>query len=255
MPGIVGNGILFELLGSTDFVVAAVVRRNKEEQDRQDVSSVKRILVDDMVAKGIPIDKIMDRLIVVCGIRDDGDMSDLCDMLCKEGIHTVNHVISCFGGTVEKGSISSLSEQGVRNSINRSMPHFRLLKTIQKLVKDEACSSYLFITGMLGERCHMPTLACLSLSNAFLYGLILSFQAESSQSNKKFRINEIRIGSMLRRRDDISHPFMEPSTSAYPSDLVGREAIKIVTSKKDRQILRLVDEDFDALFKVESNRS
>jgi len=63
------------------------------------------------------------------------------------------------------------------------------MQHIWPLIKDSKSSSLSFIDGMLGERCHMPNVAGLSISNAFLYGMILAFQAENAGSN--VRINEV----------------------------------------------------------------
>lgn len=241
-PGIVGNGIIFELLRSSEFTVVAVVREKEPMH-----FSIKQAMIDDMVKKGVPQDRVMRSLKVVTGIQQDGSMSSLCHALQMEGIQAVDHVISCFGGAFIKGSICSLCEQDLKESFDRTMPHFRLMKAIRSYVKDDIHSSYLFITGMLGERCHMPQLAGLTISNAFLYGIILAFQAENFQLKSDFRINELRIGSMLTRKEDASHPFMKPSSSAYPSNLVGQEVIKIIMGNADRKVFRLSDQDFDDL--------
>lgn len=237
-----GSGILFELLRSECFSVVALVRPRPAGE-----SSAKHGILADMLGQGLSKDKVEEHLTVVCGIGEDGSIPDLSDALSREGIKSIDHVISCFGGTFAKGTILSLSEEGLRDSVNRSMPHVRLMKSISQYLHDNPCASYLFITGMLGERCHIPEVAGLTVSNSFLYGVILAFQAECLQMGKKFRINELRIGSMLRRGGDASHPFMQPSSSAYPSDLVGREVIKIIRSNTDRKVIRVTDQELDVL--------
>lgn len=248
--GIVGNGILYELLKVSEFKVVALVR----SKAGVDSSAQQQAIINDLICKGLSKDNVMDHLTVLCEIQEDGDMSHLCDVLSMEGIGAIDHVISCFGGAFEKGTISSLSEQDLRDSIGRSIPHFRLIKAILSHIKDDSRSSYLFITGMLGERCHIPQVAGLTLANSFLYGIILAFQSELLHLENKVRINEIRIGAMLQRRDSTSHPFLESSSSAYPSDLVGYKVLEIIRGTTDREIIRMEDSDFDTLLNVKHNK-
>lgn len=193
-----------------------------------------------------PVDRL--RILSDIDLSTIEGIENLATRLKSElGRTSLDHVVSCFGGPVQKGPISKLRKEAIHQAVDRSMPHFFMLQKIWPMLADSSHSSFIFIDGMLGERCHMPNLACLSVSNSFLYGLILAFQAENSDMPQ--RINEIRIGAMICKNGDSRlHPIMgnEPSKSlgeVFPSCLIGQEVVKIATdSSINRQTIRITPE-------------
>lgn len=217
--------------------VIAVVRVGTSERE------FKQSVIDEVCSEkcGVTKDELDARLHVVAGIQSNGDMGGLIDALKLRGITSLRHCISCFGGAFPKGPLSSLSEEDLHQCVERSMPHIRLVKEVWQMVEDAPQSSYLIIDGMLGERSSMPDVAGLSIANGFLYGTIIAFQAERSSS--QVRINEMRIGTMLRKRNSTSHPFMKPSSSAFPSDLIGQRVLGVLCGDGNRQIIRVTSDD------------
>eukprot|EP00890_Picochlorum_soloecismus_P000891 jgi/Picsp_1/1802/NSC_05269-R1_short-chain dehydrogenase reductase sdr len=230
--GIVGSGIIHALLSANAKVVAPV---------RTDEKAA--LLAEEMRISGH--ENVDSNLVVIPGIdgTEEG-ISRLLDALSERKLDSLCHVISCFGGDFQHGPLSTLTTSGVYQSIDRSMPHFHLLKA-WSLLNEDPMSSFLFIDGMLGERCHMPQVSGLTLSNSFLYGLILAFQAENKDSVK--RINEIRIGAMIRKSTAESrHPFLSGSTKAYPASLVGEEVVRVCTNTSiNNEIVRITSESLE----------
>lgn len=230
--GIVGSGIIHAFLSANAQVVAPV--RTQEKAD---------LLTEEMRISGH--ENVDSNLIIIPGIdgTEEG-ISRLLDSLSERKIDSLCHVVSCFGGDFQHGPISALTTRGVYQSIDRSMPHFHLLKA-WNLLNEDPTSSFLFIDGMLGERCHMPQVSGLTLSNSFLYGLILAFQAEKKDSVK--RINEIRIGAMIKKSiAESSHPFLSGNTKAYPASLVGKEVVRVCTDVSIKnEIIRITSESLE----------
>lgn len=198
------------------------------------------------------MEALRDRYIIIDGIDASGGMRGLIEKLEKSGITSINHIVSCFGGGFKKGPISTLGEDDLHACVDRSMPHIRLMQEIWPMMKERASKesnlSYTFIDGMLGERSHMPSVAGLSISNSFLYGCIIAFQAENKDIN--IRINEVRIGVMVRKEGiESNHPFMDKkeSSAAYPASLIGRNVINTVLSdiSADRGVFRITSQELD----------
>mmetsp|Transcript_7633 Transcript_7633/g.15317 ORF Transcript_7633/g.15317 Transcript_7633/m.15317 type:complete len:257 (+) Transcript_7633:2385-3155(+) len=236
--GIVGSGIIDELVRSTAATVVALVRCHKGPQ-----------FIHDMEVLGHDLGAVGDRFVIIEGIDASGQMSGLVQKMKESGIKSINHVVSCFGGGFKKGPMSTLGEDDLHECVDRSMPHIRLMKEICPMMRERACGhsnmSYTFVDGMLGERCHMPQVAGLSVSNSFLYGCILAFQAENKDIN--IRINEVRIGVMVRKDATSDHPFMDKhdSSAAYPASLVGRHVIdlSLMDTSADRRVFRITSQE------------
>lgn len=230
--GIVGSGIVDAFLSAGAKVVAPVRTQAKAA-----------LLAEEMRISGH--ENLNSNLVILPDIdgTEEG-ISRLLGVLSERKLDRLCHVISCFGGDFQHGPISKLTTSGIYQSVDRSMPHFHLLKA-WTLLNEDPMSSFLFIDGMLGERCHMPQVSGLTLSNSFLYGLILAFQAENKNSVK--RINEIRIGAMIRKSTAESHhPFLPGSTKAYPASLVGEEAVRVCTDKSIKnEIIRMTSESLE----------
>ena len=227
-------------------MIAAVRVGTSEEEFKQSV-------VDEVCSEQCDVakDELEGRFHVVACIQRNGDMAGMRDVLKLRGITSLGHCISCFGGVFPKGPLSSLSEEDLHQCVERSMPHIRLLKEVWPMIEDASQSSYLIIDGMLGERSSMPDVAGLSIANGFLYGCIIAFQAERSSS--QVRINEMRIGAMLRKRNSTSHPFMKSSSSAFPSDLIGQKVLDVLSGDVDRKIIRVTSDDLVTMKKQHDN--
>jgi hypothetical protein len=96
----------------------------------------------------------------------------------------------------------------------------------------------------------MPYCASLSVANGALYSIIRAFEAECSERRKELRINEVRIGALMRKDGKSDHPFVVGGT-AYPSSLIGKELVKIAAGTIDREIVRLTPQDMECRLKEE----
>lgn len=171
-------------------------------------------------------------------------MASLVSVLRDKGFTTIDHVVSCFGGPFPKGRLSALSPEDLSSALDRAVPHMILAQQMMGLMPtDSSKCSFTFISGLLGERCHMPGCAALSVANGALYAIARAFEAECSE-NHKFRINEVRIGALMKKDGKSEHPFVVGGT-AYPSSLVGKELVKIAGGAIDRDIIRLNPQDME----------
>lgn len=247
--GIVGAGIVSALLSQTRTTVVAVVRLPDGDQQEQE--------------RGAP----HERLLIVPGIAADGSMDGLPDAIGRAiGGRKISHVVSCFGGRAPGKLLSSMDDGDVLASATRSLPHLRLLKAVTPLVDvgGENHPTWVFITGMLGERCFLPEkLTGMTLSNSLLYGMIVAFRAELSQAvGNAIRVLELRIGSMLHKpqgpgddqRVGSGHPAMPASTKmkSFSSELVGRLLVDSIEKAGKRgapgsaaDVVRLTDAEFE----------
>lgn len=178
-------------------------------------------------------------------------MRSLVSVLRERGHKTIHHVVSSFGGPFPKGHLSVLSPENIHSALDRAIPHMILTQNMMDLVAaDSSKSSFTFISGLLGEKCHMPHCAALSVANGALYSIIRAFEAECSEKNKDLRINEIRIGALMKKDGKSDHPFVVSGT-AYPSSLIGKELVKIAAGTIDREIVRLTPQDMECRLKEE----
>ena len=160
----------------------------------------------------------------------------------------LDHVVSCFGGSFPMGPASSLTPESVHQALNRALPHLLLSQSFFPLLKKGASSSFTFITGALGERCSMPGVAALTIANAAIYGMIRAIEAEQreQQQRQPQKINEIRIGALIRRDSQPGHPFIKEGR-AYPASLIGDVAVRLAMTDQrgDDGIFRIFAADLE----------
>ena len=194
------------------------------------------------------------------------------------GARKISHVVSCFGGQAPRKLLSSMDDGDVLASASRSLPHLRLLKAVLPLVDVDRNPTWVFITGMLGERCFMPEkLSGMTLANSILYGMILAFRAElrmaTSQAGRNaIRVLELRIGSMLHKPEGVEdegkagkagkagkeeqgqqqqHPAVPASAStnmkSFSSELVGRLLVDEIerSGMEAADVVRLTDAELE----------
>ncbi len=243
--GIVGAGIVHALLTHTETTVVAVVRRRDSTPDGDQQQGSHR-----------------GRLLIVPGIAADGSMDELPRAIKRViGGRKISHVVSCFGGGAPRKLLSSMDDGDVLASATRSLPHLRLLKAVTPLVDVDKKNhpTWVFITGMLGERCFMPDkLTGMTLSNSMLYGMIVAFRAEVGQTaGGAIRVLELRIGSMLHKPRDTEggensgsgHPAMPASTDmkSFSSGLVGRLLVEEILGESGSaaEVVRLTDVELE----------
>lgn len=135
------------------------------------------------------------------------------------------------------GVLSSVTPEAFNLAMHdRVLGQIVLAQALVPLLKEEAGASYLVITGRLGEHCAMPDGALFSISNAAVYGLVQALQAQLR--DKPQRVNELRIGAIVRRDSEPEHPQF-PGKKAHPASLVGGQALAIATGSQADEIVRL----------------
>lgn len=149
----------------------------------------------------------------------------------------VDHVVACTGGMVPMGALTTVTAAGFSQAMHdRVLGQILLAQALVPLLRDEAGSSYTVITGRLGEMCSMPEGALFAVSNAAVYGAVLALQAELR--SRPQRINELRIGAVVRRDSEEENPHF-PGVKAHPASLVGAEALKIAAGSHSDEVVRL----------------
>jgi NAD(P)-dependent dehydrogenase (short-subunit alcohol dehydrogenase family) len=178
-------------------------------------------------------------VILVVGSYDSPEKMEKVAEEIKYAYPEINHIVSCYGGDFEQGPASELTPDDVHEALDRALPHLLLAQAFFPLLKEDKKSSFTFITGMLGERCSMPNMAALSISNAAAYGIIRSVEAEHADEPQ--RINEIRIAALIRRDNAAGHPFLKEG-HAYPASLIGNEVVNVANGKQNREIIRVMSD-------------
>lgn len=156
----------------------------------------------------------------------------------------VDHVVSCFGGGFKQGPISTLLAEDLHQVLDRAIPHLLLSHTLLPLLKQASTSSYVIVTGLLGEKGYMPGASALTIANATIYGIVRSLEGENCE--KPFRINELRIGALIKKDSRPGHPFVQHGT-AFSARLIGSETAKIAAGTQKNQIIRITAEDLAAV--------
>jgi len=208
----------------------------------------RQTLLKDLEKLHYKIDIAKNLVILVVGNYDSPEKMEKLATEISYVHPEINHIVSCFGGDFEKGTASELHPDDLHDALDRATPHFLLAQAFFPLLKEDKSSSFTFITGMMGERCSMPGMAALSISNAALFGIIRSVEAEYADEPQ--RIVELRIAALLRRDNQAGHPFVKQGR-AYPASLIGDEVVAVATGSQNREIVRIMP-DYLASKEVEN---
>lgn len=153
----------------------------------------------------------------------------------------VDHVVACTGGMVPMGCLTAITPQAFSQAMHdRVLGQITLAQALAPLLREAPGSSYSVITGRLGEHCNMPDGALFSVANAAVYGMVQALQAEFP--DRPQRINELRIGAIVRRDSEKEHPSF-PGKKAYPASMVGAQTVAIAGGSQSDEIVRLYLED------------
>ncbi|KAL4434627.1 hypothetical protein ABPG77_002750 [Micractinium sp. CCAP 211/92] len=153
----------------------------------------------------------------------------------------VDHVVACTGGMVPMGALSTITREGFETATHdRVLGQLYLAQALTPLLREDAASSYTVITGRLGEHCNMPDGALFCIVNAAVFGMVQALQAELR--SKPQRVNELRIGAIVRRDSEAEHPHF-PGRKSHPASLVGAQAVAIASGGQSDEIVRLYLDD------------
>lgn len=122
--------------------------------------------------------------------------------------------------------------------------HLWLAKALIPLMKKVSFgSSYLIVTGGLGEVVPWPETALTALGTAAAYGLTLALQAELKES--PVRVNEFRIFALVRRDAEKDNPLFA-GAPAVPVSKVAEKAVKAMTDDGKRDsVVKVYQEELE----------
>ena len=130
----------------------------------------------------------------------------------RHGGH-IDIVVASLGGGFKMGTLSALSSTDFHDALGRALPHMLLAQSLFPLLKEQASSCFIAVTGMLGEVCSMPNAAALSIANAAIYGVVRALEAERREAPQ--RVVEVR----LTTRACVAHLVWHPRPHARPASL------------------------------------
>lgn len=219
--GIVGEGIARAFLEAGATVVAPIRSAGKEAGLRAALGSP-------------PPERLITPVEDYSQIEGAKHLGVYVGVKFKDG---VDHVVACTGGMVQMGLISQVTTEGFNQAMHdRVLGQICLAQALAPLLKPEPSSSYTVITGRLGETCTMPDGALFSVCNAAVYGIVQALQGE--YRGKPQRVNELRIGAIVRRDSEKEHPSF-PGKKAYPASMVGAKAVEMAAGGQSDEIVRL----------------
>ena len=121
------------------------------------------------------------------------------------------------------------------------LPHIVLAQAAMPHLKDTPSSSYMFVTGRMGEDCLKTDEALLCISNAAIYGVSCALRAESAEVHVAARVAELRIGSVIRRDDAGENPAF-PGWRAQPASALACVIADAMLNADGGQVLRISEE-------------
>lgn len=222
--GIVGEGIARAFLEAGAIVVAPIREAGKEAGLRA-------------VLGGPPAD----RLVTPVDAYTTAEGSQQLARFVRLKYGAVDHVVACTGGMVQLGLLSTVTREAFDAATHdRVLGQLNLAQALAPLLREDAGSSYTVVTGRLGEQCNMPDGALFCIVNAAVFGMVQALQAELR--SKPQRVNELRIGAIVRRDSEAEHPHF-PGKKSHPASVVGAAAVDIASGAQSDEIVRLYLDD------------
>lgn len=151
----------------------------------------------------------------------------------------LDFVVSISGGMAPPGLMTDATPETLAVTVHDKIEgHLWLAKALVPLMKKDAGSSYLVVTGMLGEIVPWPETALTAVGNAAVYGFTVALQAELKESPVK--VNEFRIAALIRRDAEKDNP-MFAGAPAVAVSKVAKLALGAMTGAQRDGIVRVGD--------------
>ena len=227
--GIIGSGIVAALLNHGAYVFAPIRREISRdglvEEVAQHLGNKKSS--EALERLETPVIDIENQ--VECDV-----LIELIKKKAKDG--KLDHVVSCFGGDFQRGSVSELSMADCHAALDRCAPHLALYKAVRSHIRhDSSRSSYTFITGRMGQT-GSKNLAALAIANSTLYGIVRCVQKENEML--PMRINEFRIAVLVCRKSKPGiHPFVNEVTTSLSAGDIGECLTKLIINSERQNAL------------------
>ncbi|KAL4449037.1 hypothetical protein ABPG77_007754 [Micractinium sp. CCAP 211/92] len=216
--GTVGSGIVRQLLLEGATVIAPLRRPDQADQLKAECS-------------GAPLENLLP---VVVDVSNE----DVCQQFvggCVQRYGRIDHAVACFGGFWEGGALTDQSVSELYRVIGDcATTHFIFAKHILPAMRQEAGSSFLFITGGAGERCVSPESSLYTVAQSTLYGIIAAAQAQYAEA--PFRVGELRLNTFFKRHRELRNQSYQAGRGdwfgkrVYSNRKVGKLAAEVLLS-------------------------
>ncbi|KAL4432189.1 hypothetical protein ABPG77_005951 [Micractinium sp. CCAP 211/92] len=183
--GIVGSGICRQLLMEGAKVVALL------RQEDQTAGLLKE-------CAGAPTENLVP--IVVEDVSKEEQCRRFVETLVAQH-GPIDHAVSCFGAWWSGGVLTEQTYEEFSSVIaNFAGSHFTFSKYVLPQMKQSPTSSFLYITGGVGQRVLSADSGLATVGGAALYGIVRAAQAQ--YENAPPRINELRIYALVTRHGE-----------------------------------------------------
>ncbi|KDD76395.1 hypothetical protein H632_c242p1 [Helicosporidium sp. ATCC 50920] len=227
VSGIVGGGIAQQVLAAGARVVAPVRRAEQ-------VAEVRAVLGASPELEVVAFD---------FG-QEEGLRALAAHVRVKYGC--VDYVVACLGGHVQVGPLSMLTQQEYLRTISiRAWSQTLAARWLGPLLKNDPSSTYMVVTGKLGEKCTGANLAAYSIASATVYAVVSALRAEQAAAGEEGApsqalacpppravVREFRIGTAVRR-DEEDHHFQFPDAPSAPAREVGLAAVDVLGATQE----------------------
>jgi enoyl-[acyl-carrier-protein] reductase (NADH) len=154
----------------------------------------------------------------------------------------IDHVFLSGGGLVGQSIASEITEKALTSAINQKVfSVIESFKALRSLIKDEATSSLTIVTGGAGEVCFYPPLALLTVANAAQFGIVQALISETAVN--KFRVNELRVKSVIKSDHEAENPDFKGIPAANTSLLAKFFVGKVLLSTIKGEIVHVNGSD------------
>lgn len=178
---------------------------------------------------------------ITADIGDPKSVQQLAEVV-KDKYGTLDHVVSICGGFTLNGDILDSSVEELESAFRLYVvSHFAVAKYFIPLLKPVHDSSFVFITGGLGEGPFIPAASIITTTVAGLYGLILCVM-EQYKDRPGPRILEQRIYELIKREAELKSgqdSGDSNSPQAFSNIAVGKVVLDSVRKDKTGEIVRI----------------
>jgi hypothetical protein len=130
----------------------------------------------------------------------------------------------------------------VRPPAQKVLPHIVLAQACIPHLIDKQESSYTVVTGRMGEECMKTDEALLCIANAASFGVAAALRAQMVDAEVAARINEVRIGAVIRRDEAEENPAF-PGWVAMPASRLASVLVQEMLGTTRNKVIHVSEED------------
>lgn len=163
----------------------------------------------------------------------------------------IDHVFLTAGGLTAFINATAITQAQLHDAIDQKvLSGVKASAALLPTLKDQTSSTYTVVTGGAGENAFFPAMGLLTIANSAQFGFIQALISETSAN--QYRVNELRIATVIRHDHESENPSFR-GIAAAPSSAVAAAYVKKVvedTATKGN-IVRLTEENIMASSKNE----